>query len=67
MPSTDSEHKFHKTGFGYPENSIWDRLDWESATITTTYIQQLMGRVLIFYMLIHEVLDIHTNPNISLP
>ena len=33
---------------GYPYNSIWDRLDWESAVITTTLCSTANGESLIY-------------------
>ena len=42
---------------GYPQNSIWDRLDWELAVITTNYVQPLIGRALRFYKFIRTVLE----------
>ena len=47
-----------KSKIGYPQNTIWDRLDWEPAVITATlYVHRLMGRAFRFYIPIYKVLE----------
>ena len=41
---------------GYPLDSIWDRLDWEPAGITTTLCSTTIGGVLSFHIAIGKVL-----------
>ena len=45
MHSTDSEHKFHKTGIGkwLPIGFTRDRLNWKPAVITTTLCPDTNG------------------------